>query len=163
MHGHFFTSARELEILPLVVTVMYEFTNSICMKFFFFFCSSTKFWYKCCVPTYWSCIPKCIGTSSKIYNQKVNYLTDNCLHADIKKSTNMVLAFTMTHVNIFLKWLLIVSYLSCAKAKKHVAVNSKKTAVYIVFWRLCTAVVNVDTVNNIYDFRLQLHILANSV
>ena len=50
----------------------------------FCFCSLTKFWYKCCVRTYWSCIHKCIGTCSKIYNQIVNCLTDNCLYTDKK-------------------------------------------------------------------------------
>ena len=90
----------------------------------FCFCSLTKFWYKCCIQTYWSCIHKCIGRCSKIYNQNVNYLTDYFLHAD-KKNNNMVLTITVAHINICVKLLLIVPYLSCTQAKKHVAVNSK--------------------------------------
>ena len=41
--------------------------------------------------------------------------------------------------------------------------NIKKTAVYIGFSKLCTAAMHVDTVNNIHDFRQQLHILAHSI
>ena len=48
----------------------------------FCFCSLKRFWFKCFVETFWSCIHKCIGTYSKIYNQIVNYLTDNCFYAD---------------------------------------------------------------------------------
>ena len=146
-----------MEILPLVVTVVYEFTNPICMNILAFV--AWQNFGMCCVPTYWSCIHKCIGTCSKIYNQKVNYLADNCLHAD-KKSSNMVLTFTVARINICVKWLLIVSYMSCTQAEKHVAVNSKKTDVHIGFWKLCTAAVHVGTVNNILDFRLQLHMLS---
>ena len=39
--------------------------------------------------------------------------------------------------------------------------HSKDTAVGIQFWKLCTAAVNVDIVNNIHNFWLQIHILAN--
>ena len=94
-------------------------------------CSLTKFWYKCCAPTYRSCIHKCIGTGSKIYNQKVNYLTDNCLHADEKKSSNLVLTLTVEHINICVRWLLIVSYLSCTQVKKHVTVSNRNTKLHI--------------------------------
>ena len=124
----------------------------------FCFGTMTKFCYKCCVPTYWSCIHKFVGTYSKIYNQKVKYLTDDCLHADKKKSSNLVLKFTVGRININVKLLFIVSFLSCTKAKKFVTVNSEKTTVFIVFWKLCTAAVHLDTVNNIHDFQLQLHI-----
>ena len=33
----------------------------------------------------------------------MNYLTDNYLHADKKRSNNMVLTFAMTHINICVK------------------------------------------------------------
>ena len=36
------------------------------MHKYLYFCSLTKFLYKCCVQTYWSCIHKCIGTYRKI-------------------------------------------------------------------------------------------------
>ena len=75
----------------------------------------------------------------------------------------MVLTFTVAHINICVKWLLILSYLSYTQAKKHVEENIKKTAVYIVFSKLCTAAMHVDTVNNIHNFRQQLHILAHSI
>ena len=110
----------------------------------FCFCSLTKFWCKCCFRTYWSCIHKCIGTCSRIYNQITNYLTDNCLYTE-KKSSNMVLTFTVAQINICVKGLWTVSYLLCTLAKEHVAVNSTKTVVYIILWKLCTAVVHVDT------------------
>ena len=78
----------------------------------------------------------------------------------------MVLTFTVTYISICVEWLLILSYLlclSCTQAKKHVAVSSKKTTVYIGFWKFCTAAVHVDTVSNIHNFGLQLHILADLI
>ena len=45
----------------------------------------------------------------------------------------MVLIFTVAHINICFKWLLIVSHLLCTKTKKNVVVNSRKTAVNIGF------------------------------
>ena len=113
-----------------------------CMHERFCFCNLTKFWYKCCVRTYWSFIHKCIGTCSKIYNQKVNYLTDNCLHADKKKSSYMVLTFTMAHINICVKWLLIISYLLWTQACD---IKQQKN---------CYTYRILKTVNNIHDFRL---------
>ena len=41
MHSHFTASANELEILPLVVNVVYEFTNLICMNIFAFAASKS--------------------------------------------------------------------------------------------------------------------------
>ena len=102
----------------------------------FYFHGQTKFWDNRRVQTYWTCIHKCTETCNKIYNQKMNYLTDNYLHADKKRSSNMVLTFAMAHINICVKWLLIVSYLQYTQVKKHVAVDSKNTAVNIGSWKL---------------------------
>ena len=92
--------------------------NKFYMHEYFCFFSLTKILYKFCVPTYWSCIHKYIGTCSKIYNQKVKYLTDNCLHADKKNSSKIVLTFIVAHIIICVQWMLIVSCLSCTQAKK---------------------------------------------
>ena len=54
-----------------------------------------------------------------------------------------------THICV--KWLLIVSYLQCTQAKRLVEVNSKVTAVHIVFQKLYLAALHVDTVSNTYD------------
>ena len=55
------------------------------------------------------------------------------------------------------------SYPPCTQAKKLVAVNSKVIAVYIRLWKLCKTALHVDTVNNIHDFSLQLHICKYSI
>ena len=60
----------------------------------------------------------------------MNYLSDNCLYTDKKKSSKMVLTFAMAHINICVKGLLIVSYLPCTQATK---VNSTKIVVHIGF------------------------------
>ena len=57
----------------------------------------------------------------------------------------MVLTFAVAHINICVKWMLIVSYVVCTQKNIHVAVNSTKTAVRTGFWKLCTAVLHVDT------------------
>ena len=125
MHSHFFCYSQLIGNITIRGSCRVQIYKSY-MHEHFCFCSLTKIWYKCCVPTYWSCIHKCIESCCKIDNLKVNYLTENCLHADKKKSSNMVLTFTVAPINICVKWLLIVLYLSCIQAKKHVAVNSKK-------------------------------------
>ena len=84
MYGHFFCFSQLIGNITISGNCRVRNYKSY-MHEHFCFCNLTKFWYKCCVPTYWSCIRKCIGTCSKIYNQKVNYLTDDCLHADNKK------------------------------------------------------------------------------
>ena len=57
----------------------------------------------------------------------------------------MVSTFAVAHINICVKWMLIVSYVARTEKKFHVAANSTKTAVRTGFWKLCTAVLHVDT------------------
>ena len=76
----------------------------------FYFCSVTISWYKCCLQTYWSCIHKCIGAYSKILVNWKKYI-------QIKK-TNFGTWFIVTHINICVKWLLIVSHLPWTQTEK---------------------------------------------
>ena len=97
-----------------------RFCKSYMHEHFCFF-SLTKCWYT-------PCIQKCIRTCRKYYNQKVNYLTDHYLYTDKKNSSNMVLTFTVAVAQIYVcvKWLLIVSYLSCTQTKSMWESTAKK-------------------------------------
>ena len=57
----------------------------------------------------------------------------------------MILNFTVVNLNICNEWLLTTSHLPCTQCEKACGSELQEPAVYIAFWKLCTAAVHVDT------------------